>query len=75
MLILGGGDGLAAREVLRQEGVREIVQVELDPAVLELANTKLRDLNGGALEDDRVDVVTADAFRWLRERGGTASTR
>ncbi len=70
VLILGGGDGLAAREVLRQEGVREIVQVELDPAVLELANTKLRDLNGGALEDDRVDVVTADAFRWLRERGG-----
>ncbi|NKS66348.1 polyamine aminopropyltransferase [Rhodococcus hoagii] len=70
VLILGGGDGLAAREVLRQEGVSEIVQVELDPAVLELANTKLRDLNGGALEDDRVDVVTADAFRWLRERGG-----
>lgn len=70
VLILGGGDGLAAREVLRHPGVREIVQVELDPAVLDLANTRLRGLNQGALEDDRVTVVVADAFRWLREASG-----
>ncbi len=48
--------------------VEQIVQVELDPAVIELANTRLRDLNEGALEDPRVDVVLDDAFRWLRER-------
>ncbi|WP_433605247.1 polyamine aminopropyltransferase [Prescottella agglutinans] len=70
VLILGGGDGLAAREVLRNPGVREIVQVELDPAVLDLANTRLRALNGGALEDERVTVVVDDAFRWLREGAG-----
>lgn len=67
VLVLGGGDGLVAREALRQPAVREVVQVELDPAVLELADTHLRNLNAGALQDERVTVVVADAFRWLRE--------
>lgn len=67
VLILGGGDGLAAREVLRAPSVREIVQVELDPAVVELANTRLADLNDRALLDTRVEVITEDAFSWLRE--------
>ncbi|MGV0791791.1 polyamine aminopropyltransferase [Mycolicibacterium sp. XJ1819] len=66
-LVLGGGDGLAARELLRQPGVDTIVQVELDPAVVEVARTTLRDANAGALDDPRVDVVIADAMRWLRD--------
>ncbi|MGY1717463.1 polyamine aminopropyltransferase [Blastococcus sp. SYSU DS0552] len=66
VLVLGGGDGLAAREVLRHPTVREVVQVELDPAVVDLARTRLADLNAGALDDPRVDVVLDDAFRWLR---------
>jgi spermidine synthase len=70
VLILGGGDGLAAREVLRVPSVRAVVQVELDPAVIELANTRLAELNDRALQDPRVEVVTADAFRWLREWAG-----
>lgn len=70
VLILGGGDGLAAREVLRHPHVREIVQVELDPTVLDLARTRLSSLNAGALQDDRVEVIAADAFRWLREYTG-----
>nr|WP_031936316.1 polyamine aminopropyltransferase [Prescottella defluvii] len=70
VLILGGGDGLAAREVLRQDGIREVVQVELDPAVIDLANSRLRNLNAGALDDERVTVVVADAFRWLRDQPG-----
>src|SRR5260370_26233842 len=41
VLVLGGGDGLAARELLRQPGVDKIVQVELDPAVIELARTTM----------------------------------
>src|SRR5690606_16598363 len=67
VLILGGGDGLAARELLRYPGIDSIVQVELDPAVIELARTTLRPVNGGALDDPRVTVVTDDAMRWLRE--------
>lgn len=69
VLILGGGDGLAARDLLNVPGVRRIVQVELDPAVLQFAATHLRPDNEGALEDPRVDVVVDDAFSWLR-RGG-----
>ncbi|MDQ4103122.1 MAG: polyamine aminopropyltransferase, partial [Actinomycetota bacterium] len=68
VLILGGGDGLVTRDVLRHPSVREVVQVELDPAVIELSSTRLADLNDGALRDPRVDVVVDDAFRWLRER-------
>ena len=67
VLVLGGGDGLALREVLRYPGVRSVVEVELDGAVVELARTRLANLNGGSLDDPRVQVVIADAFRWLRE--------
>jgi spermidine synthase len=68
VLVLGGGDGLAARELLRQPGVDKIVQVELDPAVIELARTTMRSANGGSLDNSRVEVVTADAMTWLRGR-------
>jgi len=66
VLILGGGDGLAARELLRQPGVQKIMQVELDPAVIELARTTMREANGGSLDDPRVNVVIGDAMSWLR---------
>jgi spermidine synthase len=67
VLVLGGGDGLAARELLRTPGVDKIVQVELDPAVIELARSTMRYANGGSLDNPRVHVVTADAMKWLRE--------
>src|SRR6202035_1420897 len=66
VLVLGGGDGLAARELLRQPGIGKIVQVELDPAVIEIARTTLRDANAGALDNPRVVVVIDDAMSWLR---------
>jgi len=68
VLILGGGDGLALREVLRYPDVREVVEVELDPAVLRLAreDPRLTDLNAHSLDDPRVRVVADDAFAWLR---------
>lgn len=65
VLVLGGGDGLAARELLRQPGVRQIVQVELDPTVIQLARTIMRGANGGSLDDPRVHVVIDDAMSWL----------
>jgi spermidine synthase len=72
VLILGGGDGLAAREVLRYPDVRELVEVELDPAVIRLARTdpRLTALNRHAMADSRIRVVVADAFGWLRGSAG-----
>jgi spermidine synthase len=71
VLVLGGGDGLAAREVLRHPGVREVVLVDLDAEVTGLfaRHPRLRALNGGSLVDPRVRVVNADAFRWLEANG------
>jgi spermidine synthase len=68
VLILGGGDGLALREVLRHD-VRRVVEVELDPAVLRLAreNPDFRELNDDSLRDPRVEIVEDDAMRWLRD--------
>jgi spermidine synthase len=66
VLVLGGGDGLAARELLRAPGVENIVQIELDPAVIELARSTMRSANGGSLDSPRVHIVTGDAMTWLR---------
>ncbi|MFF9346951.1 polyamine aminopropyltransferase [Streptomyces sp. NPDC014734] len=68
VLILGGGDGLAAREVLRYPDVRGVTIVELDPGLTRLARTDraLSALNGHAYRDPRLTVVDADAFNWLR---------
>lgn len=68
VLILGGGDGLALREVLKYPDVKKVVEVELDPAVLKLAETNpdVTALNQNSLADPRVDIVNDDAFTWLR---------
>ncbi|MCI2422782.1 polyamine aminopropyltransferase [Saccharopolyspora sp. K220] len=69
VLVLGGGDGLALRELLRYPDVREVTLVELDPAVLALARTdpRVSTLNAHSFADPRVRTVSADAFSWLRD--------
>ncbi|OKK18586.1 spermidine synthase [Streptomyces sp. CB00455] len=71
VLVLGGGDGLAAREVLRYPDVTSVTVVELDPGVIRLARTDpmLSALNAGVFDDPRLGVVSQDAFRWLRRPG------
>ncbi|MEU5977507.1 polyamine aminopropyltransferase [Streptomyces sp. NPDC047315] len=71
VLILGGGDGLAAREVLRYADVDSVTVVELDPGLVDLARTDpaLSELNDHAYGDPRVRVVHEDAFAWLRDPG------
>jgi spermidine synthase len=67
VLILGGGDGFAAREVLKYDDVASIDLVDLDPTMTALfsENPMLADLNGDALEDERLTVHNADAMHWL----------
>jgi len=69
ILVLGGGDGLAVREILRYPSVRTIDLVDLDPLVTEIFRQRasLTSLNRNSLHDDRVTVHNADAFTWLRE--------
>jgi spermidine synthase len=69
ILILGGGDGLVVRELLKYEDVQEIVLVDLDPAITNLAVNfpLLERLNGGSLHDPRVTIVNQDAYKYLEE--------
>lgn len=69
VLVLGGGDGLAIREIFRHPSVEEVVLVDLDPEMTRLATESplLAELNQGALRDPRVHVVNKDAFVWLGE--------
>jgi spermidine synthase len=71
VLILGGGDGLALREVLKHESVTAVTLVDLDPDMTSLSERlpPLAALNGQAFRDPRVEVVNQDAMIWLEERG------
>ncbi len=72
VLVLGGGDGLAVREILRDPRVREIVLVDLDPGMTDLFrdHTLLSTLNSGSLKNSKVTVVNEDAFIWLERESG-----
>ncbi len=65
--ILGGGDGMAVREVLKYSGVESITLVELDPNMTRLfgQNAQLAALNSQALSSPKVKVVNTDAFKYL----------
>jgi spermidine synthase len=67
--ILGGGDGMAAREVLRYPSVDSITLVELDANMTRLfsSHEQLVRLNGGSLTSPKLKVVNEDAFRWLED--------
>jgi len=68
VLVLGGGDGLAVREILRYSQIEHVTLVDLDPAMTQLFSTQelLTRLNAGTLSDPRVAIVNADAFLWLK---------
>lgn len=72
VLVGGGGDGLAVREVLRWPDVESVTLVDLDREVTNLARTdeRLRRMNLGALDDPRVTVETADAMVWMAAHEG-----
>lgn len=69
VLILGGGDGMAAREVLKWADVERVTLVDLDPRVTELFRDRpqLAVLNGRSLSDPRVQIVNDDAWLFVRE--------
>lgn len=65
VLILGGGDGCALREVLKYDDVESITMVDLDDAVVKLASTNevMREINDGAFDSARVTVITDPAVQ------------
>jgi spermidine synthase len=73
VLVLGGGDGMALREVLKHASVEQVTLVELDPHMTTLFAQQplLRELNADALRSPKVRIVNADAFAWLEQKPGS----
>jgi spermidine synthase len=71
VLVLGGGDGLAVRELLKYPSVQSVTLVELDPHMTRLfaQHPALVALNQGALSSPKVRIVHADAYAWLETNG------
>ncbi|MDN5708775.1 MAG: polyamine aminopropyltransferase [Planococcus sp. (in: firmicutes)] len=71
-LVLGGGDGLAVRELLKYDELRKIDLVDLDPKMTALAqqNHLLTELNENSLDHEKVNVLNGDAFRFLEQAEG-----
>ena len=69
VLILGGGDGLAAREILKYPTVEEIRLVDLDPDMTALFrdHSLLSEINRRSLRSPKVKITNADAFPWLEQ--------
>ncbi|HSV51633.1 MAG TPA: polyamine aminopropyltransferase [Burkholderiaceae bacterium] len=67
--VLGGGDGMAVREVLKYPSVESVTLVELDPHMTRLfaSDPTLVRLNGGALASPKLKIVNTDAFKWLED--------
>lgn len=64
-LVLGGGDGGAARQLLKHPGIERIVVAELDAEVVRLIRKHLPEVHGGAFDDPRVELVIGDAADYV----------
>ena len=65
-LILGGGDGGAAKELLKHPSIEDVKIVDIDPDVIDVARHELAAIHKGALDDPRVQVVCADGDEFVR---------
>ncbi|GMQ58102.1 polyamine aminopropyltransferase [Vallitalea sediminicola] len=67
ILILGGGDGLAAREILKYDDVENITLVDLDKEVVDFckSNPLVESLNNKSLDNEKVNVINQDAYKFL----------
>lgn len=71
VLVLGGGDGLAAREILKHVGVERIDLVDIDPEMLRIGRELpiLRRLNNKSMENPKLTAYAQDAFSFINQPG------
>ncbi len=74
-LVLGGGDGGSAQELLRLPGLERVVVAELDAAVVQLTRDYLPALCGGTFEDRRLQLVIGDARDYVARASSTRDTQ
>jgi spermidine synthase len=68
VLVLGGGDGYLMRELVKYDEIKEIVHIDLDASLVDLAkkNPVLRHVNEGSFDDPRVHTSFRDGFQYVR---------
>jgi spermidine synthase len=71
VLIVGGGDGGMAREVLKHASIEQVTMVEIDGGVVEFCKTYLPGISAGAFDDPRLDLVIADGADFMRQNADT----
>ena len=74
-LIIGGGDGGSAEELLKYPGMARVVIVELDDKVVEISRRYLHEVHHGALDDPRVEIRIADGLQYVYNDGPAAGAR
>ena len=67
VLIIGGGDGGALREVLRHESVERATMVEIDRTVVDLCRKYLPSLSDGAFDDPRAELIISDGLEFVKQ--------
>ncbi|WP_054853092.1 polyamine aminopropyltransferase [Vulcanisaeta distributa] len=67
VLILGGGEGATAREVLRHRSVEEVIMVDIDDEVIRLVKEYLPEMSQGVFNDPRFKLVLQDGRKFLEE--------
>lgn len=69
ILILGGGDGFAVRELLKYKDVENITMVDLDPAMTDLGknNEIMRKFNKDSMHSEKLTIFNEDGFNYLEE--------
>ncbi|MFH1823734.1 MAG: polyamine aminopropyltransferase [Candidatus Firestonebacteria bacterium] len=65
VLVIGGGDGFALREILKHNMVKEVVVIDIDLEVVELMSK----LNGKYFQDKRVKMIYGDGRKYLKDTG------
>ena len=67
VLIIGGGDGGVAREVLKHPNLEKCVMVDIDGDVVEECRKHLPTIHGGAFDDERLEVIIGDGIDYVRK--------
>jgi len=68
VLVLGGGDGMLDRELLKYKQIEKIVHVDLDQKVIDIAsnNGVLNEVNNNSLQDERVEIIIDDGYSFVK---------
>lgn len=65
VLVIGGGDGCAIREIFKYESVRRCVLVDIDKDVVEISKEYLGRINRSSFFDPRLEVVIEDGRKYI----------